>query len=54
MFSTAQAEKNLMAVELLKFVVEEMSRRIHSQIMTLSVPPGRVQFLREVGLDKME
>ena len=53
-FTPVQAERELVMVELLKYVVEEMSRPVHQKMLSLSVPPGRDKFLKDTGLDKLK
>ncbi len=53
-FTPVREERQLIAVEFLTFVIEEMSRPIHAEILRLSVPPARDKFLAQVGLDQMQ
>lgn len=53
-FTPVPIERELIRIELLKYVIEQMAQPIHSKILRLSVPPGRDGFLRQVGLDKLE
>jgi hypothetical protein len=52
-FTPVEAERRFVTMGLLKFVVEDMFHRTYTEIVRLSIPPARAQFLREIGLDKM-
>lgn len=53
-FTPVREERQIVAVEFLKFAVDQMSQPIHRENTRLSVPPARDKFLRQVGLYKME
>jgi hypothetical protein len=53
-FTPVHEERRLIATEFLKYAIEEMSRPIHQEILRLSVPPARDQFLKQIGLDQMQ
>jgi len=53
-FTPVSQERHLMAAEFLKYVIEEMSKPVYQEILRLSIPPARDQFLKQIGLDKIE
>jgi len=49
-FSPVLAEKHYIATQLLKYAIETMNQPVNREIVRLSIPPARDQFLKEVGL----
>ena len=49
-FSPVLAEKHYIATQLLKYAIETMNQPVNREILRLSIPPERDQFLKEVGL----
>lgn len=53
-FTPVEAERNFIMAEMMKYAVEEMNRPIYRRNLLLSVPPTRHEFLKQIGLDKLE